>query len=179
MWQRSLSLASSLMRPPPRDASLVRHRRKRQVSSGGVIVRRARGGFQVCLIARRHEGRLIWGLPKGHVEAGEDHPTTAVREVREETGLLGKPITRLGSVSYWFLMKPDRTRYFKRVHFYLLQYLKGRTGAHDYEVDRAAWMGIDDAMKRLTYGSERTILRKATRYLATIRRNEETDACHV
>jgi len=153
----------------------TRYRTRRQVSSGGVITRQARGHPQVCLIARRQDGQRIWGLPKGHVEAGEDPLDAAVREVREETGLVGKPLTKLGAISYWFAVNPalsrkggvkrERVRYFKRVHFYLLTYLKGSTRAHDHEVEHAAWLPLSKALARISYENERKILRKAQRYL--------------
>lgn len=137
----------------------------RQVSSGGVIVRSSRGNTQVCLIARRADGKLVWGLPKGHVEAGEEPQATAVREVREETGLLGEPLCKLGSIAYWFTVKQERRRYAKTVHFYFLRYLEGHTCAHDDEVEEAAWCSIGEALKRISYKNERRILLKAQRYL--------------
>jgi 8-oxo-dGTP pyrophosphatase MutT (NUDIX family) len=143
----------------------ARYRTRRQVSSGGVITRQARGHPQVCLIARRQDGQRIWGLPKGHVEAGEDPRDAAVREVREETGLVGKPLTKLGAISYWFAVKRERVRYFKRVHFYLLTYLEGSTRAHDHEVEHAAWLPLSKAIARISYENERKILRKAQQYL--------------
>lgn len=155
------------------------YRTKRQVSSGGVIVRQHRADAQVCLIARSRDGQLVWGLPKGHVEADEDPQATAVREVREETGLLGEPVAKLGTISYWFAMKPachdkrgagrqDGIRYFKTVHFYLLRYVEGTTSAHDHEVEDAVWLSIDDAIKGVSYENERQILLRAQRHLKKV-----------
>lgn len=141
------------------------YRTQHQISSGGVIVRQQAGQPQVCLISRRQRGQLIWGLPKGHVERGENLKATAVREVREETGLLGEPVARLGSIAYWFAVEKERVRYFKRVHFYLLRYREGKTHRHDHEVEQAVWLPIDEALTRLSYESERKVLQKAQRYL--------------
>lgn len=141
----------------------------RQVSSGGVIVRCHRGEMQTCLIARRVDGKLVWGLPKGHMEAGEEPPATAVREVREETGLLGEPLWKLGSIAYWFTVRQERRRYAKTVHFYFLRYLEGHTRAHDDEVEEAAWCSIGEALKRISYPNERHILLKAKRYLTKVK----------
>lgn len=143
----------------------MRYRTARQVSSGGVVIREQDGEHQVCLIARRRDGELVWGLPKGHVEAGEDPLTTAVREVREETGLVGEVIAPLGSITYWFAVKQEQVRYFKRVHFYLMRYVDGDTRQHDHEVEAAVWVPLDEALRRMTYPSERAVLRKAQRYL--------------
>ena len=167
--KRRIHNPASIITHPPNEARRLRYQTKRQVSSGGVIVRHHHGHLQVCLIRRRQEGRAVWGLPKGHVECGEDPTTTALREVREETGLVGEPVRSLGSISYWFAVKEEHVRYFKRVHFYLLRYLAGDTRHHDHEVDDAVWLPIDEALERLTYPSERTVLRKAKRALNKFR----------
>ena len=143
------------------------YRHETQVSSGGVIVRMDGERPSVCLIARRSEGRrrLIWGLPKGHVEAGEHPQQTALREVREETGLVGASIRKLGAITYWFSVKEEQVRFFKTVHFYLLRYLSGRPEDHDDEVEQAAWFPINQALRRVTYANERAILLKAKRLI--------------
>ena len=141
------------------------HRAQRQVSAGGVITRFQDGRPQVCLIHRRQDGRLVWALPKGHVESGEALKTTAMREVREETGLVGECVKSLGSITYGFTTVPEQTRYVKRVHFYLLRYRQGDTRDHDHEVDDAVWLPLDEALARLNYENERKVLLKARRYL--------------
>ena len=138
----------------------------REVSAGGVIYRERGTGVEVCLILRRSGKRRIWGLPKGHVEAGERLPDTAIREIREETGLLGRVVNKLGAIAYWFLTPEDppaegRVRHEKIVHFYLAKYVTGSTRSHDAEVDEARWWPVEPARKRLTYPNERKILDKA------------------
>lgn len=108
---------------------------------------------------------MIWGLPKGHVEPGEDAASAALREVREETGLQGEIMEPLGSITYWVAVPGERARFFKRVHFFLMRYVAGDTADHEQDVDEAAWVPWDEARARLTYPSERRMLRKAQRYL--------------
>jgi len=141
------------------------YRNARQISAGGVIVRDRDGQREVCLIARRTDAGLIWGLPKGHVEPGEDLLTTARREVREETGLEGQPLRKLGAITYVFSVKQEAVRYTKTVHFYLLRYVRGSTDDHDDEVEEAAWAPFREAAKRLHYENERRMLRMAGRHL--------------
>ena len=53
------------------------------------------------LAAIRPRGKeRIWALPKGHIDAGESPAETAVREVREETGVEGRLVEKLGDVRY-------------------------------------------------------------------------------
>jgi 8-oxo-dGTP pyrophosphatase MutT (NUDIX family) len=131
---------------------------KRVVSSGGVIFRKVDGVFEVALVSRRN----IWCLPKGLIEANETAEETALREVKEETGLMGEIIGKIGEINYSFFRKQ---RYFKTVHFYLLKFIGGSMDAHDSEMDKVKWFPISDAVKVLTYVNERKIMRKALKML--------------
>jgi 8-oxo-dGTP pyrophosphatase MutT (NUDIX family) len=67
--------------------------------AGGLVVRR--GGDQdefLLVTSKRNPG--IWVLPKGHVEAGESLHETALREVREEAGIVGELVELLGEVTF-------------------------------------------------------------------------------
>jgi 8-oxo-dGTP pyrophosphatase MutT (NUDIX family) len=84
-----------------------------------------------------------------------------VREVREETGLSGKIVTKLGDITYWYTVHKKDTkpvRVFKRVTFFLLKYQRGDVGLHDAEVDEAAWFPITEARDRLAYSSEKKVM---------------------
>ena len=138
----------------------------REVSAGGVIYRWREGQAEVALI---HTGKR-WGLPKGHVEAGERVEETAVREVREETGLLGKLDRKLGQISYTYRGK-SRTgrpiRVAKRVTFFLLEYMEGEVHSHDYEVEEARWFALDEALAKLSFATEQKMMRRAQRAIET------------
>jgi 8-oxo-dGTP pyrophosphatase MutT (NUDIX family) len=139
-------------------------RTERQVSAGGVIYRRREDQFEVALI---HAGKR-WGLPKGHVEKGERVEETAVREVREETGLLGKLDRKLGQISYTYRGKSSDgrpVRIAKRVAFFLLEYLEGEVHGHDYEVDEARWFPLDEAFTTLSFATEQKMMRRAKRLI--------------
>ena len=133
---------------------------QRLISSGGVIFRTVNSQFEVALISR---GK-IWCLPKGLIEMGETAEETALREVREETGLEGEIVKRIGEISYVFF---KRKRYFKMVHFYLIRHIGGSISNHDFEADRVKWFPISEAFKILTYPNERKILKKAEKILKT------------
>jgi 8-oxo-dGTP pyrophosphatase MutT (NUDIX family) len=132
----------------------------REVSAGGVIYRKHDRAIEIALIHVRHR----WSLPKGHVEEGESMNETAMREVREETGLEGRIRKKLGDIRYSYRDKtPDGEpiRIYKRVHFYLLRYLKGDVRDHDHEVDEARWFPIEEAIHNLKFATERRMVQRA------------------
>ena len=138
---------------------------KKQTSSGGVIFRHSRKGIEVALIAVKN--KTVWCLPKGAIDKNEDFQTAAVREVREETGLLGEIIDEIGKISYWYFSKDENVKFNKTVYFYLMEYKSGSTDAHDQEVDEARWFLIDEAINKLTYKGEKEILQKARQMIET------------
>jgi 8-oxo-dGTP diphosphatase len=144
---------------------------KTQVSSGGVIFRRAGDGTEIALVAVK-DGK-VWSLPKGVVEKGEEPAETAIREVREETGLSGRVIKKIGDISYWYYVKDNNTKCRKTVHFYLLEYVSGTTSDHNWEVDAAEWIRTGEALGMVSYKGDREIVRKAIEMLSeTVKRDE-------
>lgn len=129
------------------------------VSSGGVVFRRPAGRLETVLCGRTNPVR--WSLPKGTPDPGETLEQTALREVREETGLeveLGAP---LGSIQYWFDDHDNDVRYHKTVHFYLMSPVGGHIDQHDPEFEIVQWFAMDEALDALTYDNEAGVLRRA------------------
>lgn len=132
---------------------------KRRISSGGVIFRKGPGVLEVVLVSVR--GGKYWCLPKGIVDKGETPEMTAVREVREESGLSGRIIDKLGEIAYWYYIRGENTKCRKTVHFYLMEYESGNTSQHDSEVDDAVWFPFEMALQKISFSGDRTILEKA------------------
>ena len=128
------------------------------VSAGGVVFRSGNDGFEVALI----QNRGLWGLPKGNVEKGETLEAAALREAREETGLVGELMGKIGEISYSFVRN---RRYLKTVHFYLVRCVGGSVNLHDSEVDEVRWFSVLDALRVMKYPGERGILKKASSML--------------
>ena len=130
-------------------------------------MRTIRGRPMVAAI--RPQGReRVWALPKGRIDPGESAPETAVREVREETGVEGRLVAKLGDVRYVYTASWDERkgeRIFKVVSFFLLRAGRGRIGAIDeamrIEVAEARWLPLEEAPRLLTYGGEREMAAKA------------------
>ena len=132
---------------------------KRQTSSGGVIYRKTEDVVEVALVSVR--GGRFWCLPKGIVDKGETPELTAVREVREESGLSGRIVDKLGDITYWYYIRGENSKCRKTVYFYLMEYMEGNTSQHDFEVDEAVWYPIQEALQKVSFRGDRTILEKA------------------
>ena len=135
----------------------------RQVSSGGILYRSVAGVHEIALIKPR--GGKVYALPKGLIDAGEDPEATALREVREETGMEGKIEAPLGYIRYYYYSKEEDTRYFKLVHFFLLRYRGGSEEDHDREVEEVVWVPAQEALGLLAYKGEREVLARALNIL--------------
>ena len=128
-------------------------------------MRTIRGRPMVAAI--RPNGRdRVWALPKGRIDQGETAADTAVREVREETGVEGRVVEKLGDVRYVYTASwKGGARIFKVVSFFLLRAGRGRIGeiAEEMriEVAEARWLPLDEAPQLLTYGGEREMAARA------------------
>jgi 8-oxo-dGTP pyrophosphatase MutT (NUDIX family) len=161
----------------------------REISSGGVVLHKISDAWSIAVIEPRKDDLLespsptsaslkhkakkaSLALPKGLVDPGEKPEQTALREVREETGITARPITKLTDIKYVYVRTwGDRERVFKIVSFYLFRYESGRiddvTDAMRIEVKRALWVPLDDAPKLLAYSNERKVIRLAQSYVET------------
>jgi 8-oxo-dGTP pyrophosphatase MutT (NUDIX family) len=122
------------------------------------------------LAAIRPQGRRdgIWALPKGRIDPGESAAETALREVREETGVEGRLIEKLGDVRYVYTWAGERV--FKVVSFFLFRYRAGRLGdippEHSHEVAETRWLPLEEAPELLAYKGEREMAAKALERLS-------------
>lgn len=135
--------------------------RRRVTSAGGVVLREVGDRLEVLLIAIK-EGR-VWSLPKGQVEAGERYPQTALREVREETGINAEILAPIGCIRYHFTVKDDgiQTTITKEVHHFLMGYVDGECRPQKEEVDGVDWVPVSEALRRLSHQNERDTVLKA------------------
>jgi 8-oxo-dGTP pyrophosphatase MutT (NUDIX family) len=150
----------------PRDEQL---RVQQAVSAGGVIYRETPRGIEVVLCGRAAEH--LWGLPKGTPEASESLRETALREVREESGLGVVIVGDLGFIEYEFVRPSQGTRFKKVVHHFLMRPDgTGSTDQHDHEYDRVEWFPIEQALGVMTYRNEADVVERA---LGEIRRLQD------
>ena len=147
----------------------------RETSAGGMVVRglaelaeayaeKGAGldlasvdALEVALIGRLdRRGRMLWSMPKGHVEGSETYAQTARREVLEETGLNGTILAELGSIDYWFVA--DGKRIHKTVHHHIIRYDDGDLCDEDPEITEVAWVAFKLLPMRLAYTDERRLM---------------------
>jgi len=137
---------------------------EREFSAGGVVVRVVRGRPMVAAIRPQGKPEGTWALPKGNIDPGETPAETAIREVREETGIEARLVEKLGDVKYVYT-RHGAVRVFKVVSFFLLRAGRGRIGAIEermkIEVAEARWLPLDEAPALLAYGGEREMAAKA------------------
>jgi ADP-ribose pyrophosphatase YjhB (NUDIX family) len=151
-----------------------RHRRDRrhlprveETSAGGLVLDALSGAAvqRGVLIGKRdRRGRLVWSLPKGHLEAGEAPQEAAVREVAEETGIQGRVVGELGTIDFWFVLHGKRIH--KTVHHYLMLAEGGELSDSDVEVAAVAWVPLAELDDRLAYDDERELVAKVPELLA-------------
>ena len=137
---------------------------KREISAGGVVYRRDGDEIEIVLASRRtRRGELAWGIAKGGIEDNESPEEAAVREVREETGLLAEIEGSLGETRYFYVWEDVRIR--KTVHFFLMRHTGGNIDDRDDEMEEIRWFPLERALKRAAYRGERDVLVRAAEIL--------------
>lgn len=156
----------------------------REISSGGVVVKPSPDGWQLAVIeprkdpspvptkGKKRSQKVTLALPKGLVDPGEKPDQTALREVFEETGIKASPVSKLIDIKYVYVRTwGNKERVFKIVSFYLFKYESGKIDEiapeMRIEVDRALWIPLAEASRKLAYRGERDAVRKAIEYLET------------
>ena len=131
-------------------------------SAGGVVVRVREGVHHVLLIRDPYHN---WGLPKGHLEEGEDALTAAIREVREETGINGlELVAELGSIDWHF--RQGEILVHKFCTFFLMRSDGGDPTPQIAEgITECEWLPLEQAMSRVTYQNARAMIRAALQHL--------------
>lgn len=132
---------------------------KKEVSCGAVIARRTETGREILLICHANGGH--WAFPKGHVEANETETETALREIREETGLAVTLDTGFRTV-VTYSPKPG---VMKDVIYFAAELAGGDEKMQAEEVTGMRWVAPDDAASLITYENDRNVLAQYRAYM--------------
>lgn len=134
---------------------LVRH-----FSAGGAVFRINKTNREWLLI--KPAGIKRWQLPKGKIDPGEKSTNTAVREIFEETGVHARVLEKIEDIKYFFVQ--DGEKIFKVVIFYLMESKDGKDTSiesqWEHEVAEAVWTPEEEAIKKLSFKSEKGIVEK-------------------
>ena len=129
---------------------------------------------KILILVSQHSQHHGWVFPKGligdHIK-GEGKEETALREVQEETGVLGKILKPLVPVTYWYVlgknpsMGSGQVKIKKTVYYYLMEYISGDIKDHDWEMENVEWLPPDKVEERLTYDSDKKVWKEAQKLL--------------
>ncbi len=134
---------------------------KHEFSAGGVVFKKEAG--KAFIIVAKHSGHKGWVFPKGWIEKGETKEETAVREVKEETGVVAKIIKPLKEVTYFYVLHGERIK--KTVSYFLMEYVSGDTKDHDWEMEEVIWVEKDKVLDKLTYSTDKKVMHEALDFL--------------
>ncbi len=132
---------------------------KREKSCGAIVYRMVNEKPQILLIKHKNGGH--WSFPKGHIEVNETEQETALREIKEETGL-DVMLNEKFRTSVAYRPKPDID---KEVVYFLAEVSGGVLKKQESEISRAEWVDIETAQKIVTFDNDKMLVIKAKKFL--------------
>ena len=124
-------------------------------SCGGIIFYKTRQNVKILLV-KNNNGRY-WSFPKGHIEEGETEQETAIREIKEETGLDVTIVRNFREISEYCPFGKIR----KRVVFFLARAFTDNVRIQEEEIDSYIWVDLQQARKLCSYDNDLRIIEKA------------------
>jgi 8-oxo-dGTP pyrophosphatase MutT (NUDIX family) len=136
---------------------------KVETSAGGIVFKKEKN--KTFVLVTQHSGHHGWVFPKGLIDEGEDKTKTALREVKEEGGVEAKIIQELPAVEYFYKFENQTIK--KKVTYFLMEYISGNIEDHDWEMEDAQWLEVDQVEERLTYKTDKQVFQKAKNFIPT------------
>lgn len=136
----------------------------KEFSIGAIVFRKKDTEIQFLLVYSNRN--KIWGFPKGHIEPGEKELETALREIREEAGLRDlKVIEGFREEDIYEAVSNRGESKGKLIEKHSLYFLC-KAKQNDVKVDGTevtdyCWLNLEEAMKLLSFESQKKILKKA------------------
>ena len=129
-----------------------------ETSAGAVIFRRD-NEIKYLILHYKFKGDY-WDFPRGNIEKGETEEQTAVREIKEETGISDvRFLPEFKKKVHWYYKRNGET-VFKEVTFFLAETMEEKITLSKEHIGYA-WLSYEKVMKRLTFGNAKEVLEKA------------------
>ncbi len=141
---------------------------KLEFSAGGVVFKKEANN--VYILVAQHSQHHGWVFPKGliddHSPSGtkETQEEAALREVEEETGVVGKILKPLSPISFWYVWNKEKIK--KTVYYFIMEYVSGDINKHDQEMENVEWLNSDEIEKRLTFKSDKKVWEEAKKVIS-------------
>lgn len=113
---------------------------KKALSAGGIVVKEGK------ILFVKFPNNIGITFPKGHVEKGETYEQTALREVREETGLKDLQIVKKMGMVTRPAIEMNGDFVIKDIHLFLIKIVGDSIGKADEQTE---WLSFDEALTRL------------------------------
>ena len=136
-----------------------------EFSAGGVVYKKE---SELMILVAKHSYHHGWVFPKGLIGDREDNKhegkeETAIREVKEETGIDAEIEEKLTPVTYWYKWEEEKIK--KTVYYFTMKHLGGDINDRDEEMEEVEWIKASEVEKRLTYPSDRKVWREAKEHI--------------
>ena len=131
---------------------------KKEKSCGAVVCRKGENGLEILLIQHKNGGH--WAFPKGHVEKKETEEETALREIKEETGL----IVALDTAFRKMVTYSPKPGVMKDVIYFAAKAKKDSARPQPEEVLELCWKSPEEALEAVTYETDRQVLQAFLEY---------------
>ncbi len=130
---------------------------KRIFSAGGIVVKNIDGDLFV--LVAQHSKHKGWDFPKGHLELAETSEKAAIREVKEETGVVGEVVEKVGESKYFYF--EDKVRVFKTVFYFLMKFVSQGGATTPEEVSEIVWLPPEKVEEKLTFKDTKEVWKVA------------------
>ena len=139
---------------------------KFEFSAGGIVHKKEEG---IKILLAQHSGHHGWVFPKGLIGDKEENKyqtkeETAIREVKEETGIDGEIERQITPVTYWYVWEGDKRK--KTVYYFVMKHLGGDTNNRDHEMEKVEWIDYNSVLDRLTYPSDKKAWNEAKEHIS-------------
>ena len=144
--------------------AIIKANMKFEFSAGGVTYKES--GGKIFILVAQHSQHHGWVFPKGLIGdqiKGEGKEETALREVKEETGIEAKIVRPLTPVTYWYFFNKEKIK--KTVYYFIMEYVNGDFKTRDLEMENVEWLEEEKVENKLTYKSDKNVWQEARRYI--------------